>query len=105
MLLTESFLTPLLPKGDVLFSWRARENRDRGAGGVTDEPEVASTRLTDAMTRFAPGAIGSISQASLDRQAPKPSYIHGEALLEAHNDRLGMPVFTVPSKPGAAQAP
>ncbi|GAA1613755.1 hypothetical protein GCM10009733_007360 [Nonomuraea maheshkhaliensis] len=65
---------------------------------------MASTRLTDAMTRFAPGAIGSISRVSLDWQAPHFGYIHGPVLVEACNDQLGTPVLTVPST-SLAQAP
>lgn len=75
---------------DVFYSWEAHGPGDgRGVCGVTDRPDQAQARLSEALDALALGAAGSVEIVRLDRAASQPSYLHGVVLLRVRRREHG----------------
>ncbi|MEO3868454.1 hypothetical protein ABGB18_06455 [Nonomuraea sp. B12E4] len=81
-----SWMDDVLPRGEILYWWKACESDDRGAGGVTFSGNLAAVRLVNALVQLSPGADGSVVRVAPDRTARAPSYLHGMVLLRVRRD-------------------
>ncbi|MGP4092909.1 hypothetical protein [Nonomuraea sp. KM90] len=75
----------VLPDEDFLYSWAARDE-ERGSCGVTRERGRAARNVRQALATLAPDASGEIEVVRLDRDARRPTYVHGAVVA-----RFGRP--------------